>query len=120
MIPDNVNPAGSGDRIDTLFMGNICIAGLDIEHRVLPVKRGREDNDTFVLECTDLVNPCLVKRCIFGWTGHRKTLGIWDDMYRNYSIRIVIIPSSFVPEKMNLTVTFIPRYNQITQKKVRL
>lgn len=76
MIPDNVNPACSGDRIDTLFMGNICIAGLDIEHRVLPVKRGREDNDTFVLECTNLVNPCLVKRCIFGWTGHRKTLGI--------------------------------------------
>jgi hypothetical protein len=31
-------------------------------------------------------------------------------MYRNYSILIVIIPSAFVPEKMNLTFTFILRY----------
>jgi len=119
MVPDNVNPAGSGDRINTLFMGDICIAGLDIEHRVLPVKRRREDRDTFVLECTDFVKPCLVKSCIFCWTGHRKTPGRWDDMYRNYSILIVIIPSAFVPEKMNLTFTFILRYIRY-QKKVRL
>jgi hypothetical protein len=75
VIPDNVNPAGSGDRINTFFMGDICIAGLDIEHRVLPVKRRREDYDTFILEYTNLVKPCLFKSCIFSWTGHRKTPG---------------------------------------------
>ncbi len=80
MVPDNINPARSGDWINTLFMGDICIADLDIEHGVLPVKRRREDRDTFVLECTDLVEPCLVKSCIFSWTGHRKTPGSWDDM----------------------------------------
>ena len=80
MVPDNINPACSGDRINTLFMGDICIADLNIEHGVLPVKRRREDHDAFVLERTDLVKPCLVKSCIIGWTGHRKTPGSWDDM----------------------------------------
>jgi hypothetical protein len=119
MVSDNVNPAGSGDRINTLFMGDICIAGLDIEHRVLPVKRRREDHDTFVLERTDLVKPCLVKRCIICWTGHRKTPGSWDDMYRNYSILIVIIPSAFVPEKINFIFVLILRHIRY-RKKVRL
>ena len=40
-------------------------------------------------------------------------------MYRNYSILIVIIPSAFVPEKINLVFVLILRYIR-HQKKVRL
>jgi hypothetical protein len=40
-------------------------------------------------------------------------------MYRNYSILIVIIPSAFMPKKMNLTFTFISIISDNT-KKVRL
>jgi len=28
---------------------------------VLPVKRGREDGNTFILKRTDFIEPCLVK-----------------------------------------------------------
>jgi len=42
-------------------MGNICVLRLDLDNRMLPVERGGEDDVAFFLECTDLVEACLVE-----------------------------------------------------------
>ena len=72
VVADNVDPAGRGHGLGALVMGDIRVLRLDLGNSVLPVERSREDDMAFFLECTDLVEPCLVECCIVGGTAHRK------------------------------------------------
>ena len=72
MVPDNVDPSRGRDALRTLVMRDLCVFCLDLLHGHLTVECGREDGDAFLLECMDLVEPCLVECRILGGAGHGK------------------------------------------------
>ena len=100
MVADNVDPPCGRVTVSALLSWVISAYFVLISATVCcRSNEGGKMVMAFFLECTDLVEPCLVECCILGGTGHRKNTRGWDGMYRNNAILDVIIPSATASEE---------------------